>query len=98
MEMPGWRWMLLVLLLGGHRLETSGIAVLDGCFRDGKRQAAPDLTCFGLVLAPAAGSLASTSTGFGSPNCLARRSTSRSNSSSGDQRSIGLPGLDGWED
>ena len=38
MEMPGWRWMLLVLLLGGHRLETSGIAVLDGCFRDGKRQ------------------------------------------------------------
>jgi hypothetical protein len=21
MEMPGWRWMLLVLLLGGQRLE-----------------------------------------------------------------------------
>jgi hypothetical protein len=26
MEMPGWRWMLLVLLLGGQRLETSGIS------------------------------------------------------------------------
>jgi hypothetical protein len=32
MEMPGWRWMLLVLLLGGQRLETSGIAVLDSLF------------------------------------------------------------------
>jgi hypothetical protein len=29
MEMPGWRWMLLVLLLVGQRLETSGIAVID---------------------------------------------------------------------
>jgi hypothetical protein len=26
MEMPGWRWMLLVLLLGGQHLETLGIA------------------------------------------------------------------------
>jgi hypothetical protein len=34
MEMPGWRWMLLVLLLGGQRLETSGIAVLDSPFCD----------------------------------------------------------------
>jgi hypothetical protein len=33
MEMPGWRWMLLVLLLGGQRLKTSGIAVLDSCLR-----------------------------------------------------------------
>jgi hypothetical protein len=31
MEMPGWRWMLLVLLLGDQRLET-GIAVLDSLF------------------------------------------------------------------
>jgi hypothetical protein len=30
MEMPGWRWMLLVLLLGGQRLETPGIAVAKG--------------------------------------------------------------------
>ena len=29
MEMPGWRWMLLVLLLGGQCLETPGITVLD---------------------------------------------------------------------
>jgi len=29
MEMPRWRWMLLVLLLGGESLETSGIPVLD---------------------------------------------------------------------
>jgi hypothetical protein len=34
MEMPGWRWMLLVLLLGGQRLETPGIAVWTACFRD----------------------------------------------------------------
>ena len=33
--MPGWRWMLLVLLLGGQRLETSGIAVAKG-LRDHK--------------------------------------------------------------
>jgi hypothetical protein len=26
MEMPGWSWMLLVLLLGGQHLERSGIA------------------------------------------------------------------------
>ena len=32
MEMSGWRWMLLVLLLGGQRLETSGIAVFDSLF------------------------------------------------------------------
>jgi hypothetical protein len=32
MDMPGWRWMLLVLLLGGQRLETPGIAVLDSLF------------------------------------------------------------------
>src|ERR1700746_1728413 len=30
MEMPEWRWMLLVLLLGGQRLETPGIAVAKG--------------------------------------------------------------------
>jgi hypothetical protein len=32
METPGWRWILLVLLLGGQRLETSGIAILDSLF------------------------------------------------------------------
>ena len=32
MEMPGWRWMLLVLLLGGQRLETSGVVVLESLF------------------------------------------------------------------
>ena len=32
MEMPGWRLMLLVLLLGGQRLETFGIALLDSLF------------------------------------------------------------------
>ena len=32
MEMPGWRWMLLVLLLGGQHLGTPGIAKLDGLF------------------------------------------------------------------
>jgi hypothetical protein len=32
MEMPGWRWMLLVLLLGGERLERSGIVVLEAHF------------------------------------------------------------------
>src|ERR1700746_3151472 len=30
MEMPEWRWMLLVLLLGGQSLETPGIAVAKG--------------------------------------------------------------------
>jgi hypothetical protein len=32
MEKDGRTWMLLVLLLGGKRLETSGIAVLDRLF------------------------------------------------------------------
>jgi hypothetical protein len=32
MEMAGQSRMLLVLLLGGQRLETSGIAVLDSLF------------------------------------------------------------------
>jgi hypothetical protein len=32
MEMAGRGRMLLVLLLGGQRLETSGIAVLDSSF------------------------------------------------------------------
>jgi hypothetical protein len=32
MEMLGWRWMLLVLLLGGEAFETSGIGILDNPF------------------------------------------------------------------
>jgi len=34
MEMAGRSRMLLVLLLGGQRLETPGIAVWTACYRD----------------------------------------------------------------
>jgi hypothetical protein len=42
MEMPGWSRMLLVLLLAGERLETSGIPVLDSLFPRPKCQGPPD--------------------------------------------------------
>jgi hypothetical protein len=34
MEMPGWSWMLLVLLLGDQRLETSAWSVRGPMVRD----------------------------------------------------------------
>ena len=43
MHKRGRMRMLLLLLLGDKRLETSGIAVLDRLFPRSEQQAAPDL-------------------------------------------------------